>query len=1027
MTCWTNSLTNFGRLLLLALLAIGLAGCAAVGGPGGAAGRPEPVALVGSPVRLVARAAGPAEVAGQLYEVHLRRDGRDLGAVHAGTEPVWEWTPQEPGTYQTKTVVRDAAGQILVESSWSEPWQIALRLELKSLAADRPGPQTVGTSIRWQAQAVGGAGPLTYEFELRDESGRSLITQTGPSPELGWSPREAGRYQVRVTVNDAAGNAAAGDWSAPYEIVPRLEVKSLAPDRPAPQVAGMTSVRWRVEAFGGVGERRYEFQLRPEGGEATTQQSGSFSEWVWNPRAPGRFQVRVVTVDARGNRAAGDWSEPYEIAPMLAVGRLQAAKSAPQTAGTAIRWQAEASGGVGRHTWDFYLLEGEKEVPVLKGSPVPVWNWTPQQPETFRVRAEVGDAMGNRAASSWSEPYEIVPRLQVKTPDADRTSPQNARTPITWKVQATGGVGERTYKFLLRSEDRPERAFQVGPSPEWFWKPGEPGRYQVRVTVSDALGNTAYGDWSAPFEIARKLEVKPPAPSLLSPQTAKRTTITWKAAAVGGGGEVTIRFLLQREGEAETLVQAGPSPIWDWTPGEAGRYRVQAAVSDALGNAAQSGWSAPYEITPLPDAEILAPDRDSPQGAGLVPITWRATLPAVEAKELTYEFHLRRDDGREAVVQKGSSPAWQWMPGEPGRYQVRALVRDAAGLVTDSGWSEPYLITPALIAVLPFENLSASPAPLVEMRQAFLERLRSAGMNLLPEAELEAFMARHRLRYTGGLGKAAALAFREEAGVAAVLITDLTLFDDIDPPRVALAARLVATGTEPRIVWADSFATAGNEAPGLLDLGMVHDVGILRDRALQGLTASLAAHLTGRQHQPKGDRAFRPRVQYRSRDFAADRTYTVAILPFVNRSGRRFAGELLALHFLEELERAGAFRVMEPGLVREELLRLRIIIPEGASLDTAGILFDRLKVDLLLSGKVLSYEDQAGTAGAPQAYFTVQVIDQENQEMIWSSQSSNAGNDGVFLFEQGWVRTAQDLATRMAREVVRGLAAPGRP
>jgi len=90
----------------------------------------------------------------------------------------------------------------------------------------------------------------------------------------------------------------------------------------------------------------------------------------------------------------------------------------------------------------------------------------------------------------------------------------------------------------------------------------------------------------------------------------------------------------------------------------------------------------------------------------------------------------------------------------------------------------------------------------------------------------------------------------------------------------------------------------------------------------------------------------------------------VAVVPFMNIGTRKNAGSLMDLHFVDRLAQAVNVRVVEPGVVREEMLRLRIIMQDGLSDPQAGLLFSVLESDLLLSGLVAEYQDfEGGPAG----------------------------------------------------------------
>jgi hypothetical protein len=143
----------------------------------------------------------------------------------------------------------------------------------------------------------------------------------------------------------------------------------------------------------------------------------------------------------------------------------------------------------------------------------------------------------------------------------------------------------------------------------------------------------------------------------------------------------------------------------------------------------------------------------------------------------------------------------------------------------------------------------------------------------------------------------------------------------------------------------------------------------------------------------------------------------VAVVPFLNVEARKYAGEVVALHFVKQLSRYENLRVVEPGLVRDTLLKYRMIMESGPSLASSDILADKniLGADLVLSGKVFDYQ---GAQGMSKVDFSVQAFDGPKREVIWTSRSYAAGNDGVYFFDAGSVPSAHGLTTRMSKAVV---------
>lgn len=323
----------------------------------------------------------------------------------------------------------------------------------------------------------------------------------------------------------------------------------------------------------------------------------------------------------------------------------------------------------------------------------------------------------------------------------------------------------------------------------------------------------------------------------------------------------------------------------------------------------------------------------------------------------------------------------------------------------------------ASIAILPVDNLSGGPAPVKALRQELADRLKAKGLSILPDELLDAFMTLHRVRYVGGVDKATSVAFRNEMGVSAVLITSLELYNESYPPRIALTARLVATGDDPRIVRMERSAMAGDDAPGLLGIGLIEDPGVLRGKALD----RLADALTDGERGKGGGLALPPESLYSTQALDPRRTYSVAVLPFFNKSSRKYAGEILALHFIRELAGYPMFNVIEPGVLREQLLQYRVIMEEGVSLADAEIVFGMFKSDLLLSGNVNDYEDHQGTFGAPKVAFSALMLDQESRKAVWAVNAHYTGDDRVYFFDFGKVNTASGLAAAIARGAIESL------
>ncbi len=667
--------------------------------------------------------------------------------------------------------------------------------------------------------------------------------------------------------------------------------------------------------------------------------------------------------------------------------------------------------------------------------------------------------------------------LELELPAADLAQPRAANmSDIRWTVKASGGLGSYTYEFHLR-KGKEEQVVQSGPLPYWDWSPDGPGKYRVKVTVRDFRDNTAESGWSSEYEIVPELLAKTTAADKPSPQAANMTSIRWTIRATGGVGSYTYEFYLRR-GNEERIVQSGALPYWNWKPDAAGLYSVKAVVRDTLENTADSGWSPAYEIVPELIAEITAADRSSPQAAKMANIRW-TVKSAGGVGHHAYEFHLLKGE-EDRVVQSKTIPYWDWRPDDTGTFRVKVIVRDHLGNTADSGWSPEYeirkFIKSSPVAVLPVENLSGSKAPVKKIGQLIKTELKRTGFNIIDNDILEEFMLKHRIRYTGAIDLRTAEAFQNEIGAGAVLITSIELYSETYPPKISLISRLTSAGGRPEILWMDSVGISGDDSPGILGLGLIEDPEELLLNAVQSLSDKLNFNLPGAEKMsklPKGinrrqpalfvkapdaekistpgetksrkpalivtdpkigekpvyDKeliddgpetpAFAPKISYRSSVLSPYMKYRVAVMPFLNKSDRKNAGDIMTLHFTEQLRQIMNYDVIEPGIVRNNLLGFRIIMNEGISFENAGFIFSTLETDadLILSGTVLDYQDNISTLGTPKVDFSVIVIEKKSREVVWSSKSYRTGNEGVIFFDKGQINVAHSLASGMARGV----------
>lgn len=292
------------------------------------------------------------------------------------------------------------------------------------VAADRPAPQAVGAVVRWTTTTSGGKAPYSFKWWLYDGSSWTLLRDWNTSPTYDWSPVTANSaYRIGVWVRsagktadkDEANAAAYFAITAPPPASARASRVTLTPDRAAPQAPGAT-ITWTAQATGGVAPHSYKWWLF----DGTTWQL--LRDWgtgplAWTPTvANGAYRLGVWARSA-GNTANADEvneaayfaivaSPPPAPPPSTPPGSgggtqsgratsvtLVADRTAPQPAGSTIRWTATARGGVAPVSYKWWIHDGATWNLLADWSVSNEVAWTPAAPnEAYRIGVWVRSA-----------------------------------------------------------------------------------------------------------------------------------------------------------------------------------------------------------------------------------------------------------------------------------------------------------------------------------------------------------------------------------------------------------------------------------------------------------------------------------------------------------------------------------------------------------------------------------------------------------------------------------------------------------
>ncbi len=183
-------------------------------------------------------------------------------------------------------------------------------------------------------------------------------------------------------------------------------------------------------------------------------------------------------------------------------------KSSPQEAGIVITWTAEAEDPDGDQVLYRFLLDDE---PMTDWRAENIWIWKVSETGSYRIEAQVRDGLHagpNGMDNRKSVNFEIIrPNLPptISSLTADKTSPQEAGSAITWTAEATDVDGDDLeYRFYLDGEIVVQ---DWSMKSTWVWSTSDSdiGSHYVTVAVRDGKHNPNQDDYrSIGFEVTRK-------------------------------------------------------------------------------------------------------------------------------------------------------------------------------------------------------------------------------------------------------------------------------------------------------------------------------------------------------------------------------------------------------------------------------------------------------------------------------------------------------------------------------------------
>jgi len=152
-------------------------------------------------------------------------------------------------------------------------------------------------------------------------------------------------------------------------------------------------------------------------------------------------------------------------------------------------------------------------------------------------------------------------------------------------------------------------------------------------------------------------------------------------------------------------------------------------------------------------------------------------------------------------------------------------------------------------------------------------------------------------------------------------------------------------------------------------------------------------------------------------DFAALRT--VAVMPFMNLTNDKLAGERVRDTFMTSLLSTGVVYVIPSGEVARGISRVAMANPADPSAEDIAKLTAMMQADAVITGVVREYgEVRSGQASAGVISVSMQMIEKETRKVVWTAATTKGGiSTWDRLFGAGG-RPMNELTEQAVNEII---------
>ncbi len=348
----------------------------------------------------------------------------------------------------------------------------AASLKVRSFSVNCSSTVTQGKKITLKASSIGGIGKKQYKFvyELNKKTYTIKKYSTSKNATLKLSKR--GTYTLYVYIKDKR------------KIVKKQKtIKVVAPYKVKLSTSGKyvnDTIHLSASSTGGKEKKQYKFSYKYKGKRYTIKNYSQSKKVSFQTKKTGKYQFIVECKDSRKKVVSSSKTMNLQY-PQLKVSLKTKGKYVTDT----IQLIADSSGGKGRKQYQFtYKLNGETH--TLKSySSTKTISFQPKEEGDYQFIVACEDER-KKVVTKTQKIKLHYPQLKLSF----HVTGKYINEPIQLSADATGGLGEKEYKFTYLHNEKEFILSDFTNNQKILFEPDDLGDYQFIVECKDKRNQT---------------------------------------------------------------------------------------------------------------------------------------------------------------------------------------------------------------------------------------------------------------------------------------------------------------------------------------------------------------------------------------------------------------------------------------------------------------------------------------------------------------------------------------------------------